>query len=253
MSTSLRVEREGRVLRLTLNRPEKHNALSADLCRELVRRLREADADAGTGAVLLDAAGQVFCAGLDLDESPDDGLTALHQELFAFGTGMATPVVAAVQGPALGGGLGLLANAHVVVAAQGATFGLTGIRLGMWPFLVFQAMERAVGGRRALELALTGRVFGVPEALGWGLVSQVAPAFELDDRAAGLAAHLAASSPEGIRRGMLFVREARGKPPAEAAALAARSRKEALAGADFAEGARAFRENRKPCWPSLKE
>lgn len=254
MSTSLQIEREGRILRLTLNRPAKRNALSAELCRSLLQALAEADADAGVGAVLLQAAGQVFCAGMDLDEvvgGDADELTALHEELFTVGVRMSKPLVAAVQGPALGGGLGLLANAPIAVAAQGATFGLTEIRMGLWPFVVFRAMEAALGARRTLDLALTGRIFGTQEAVQWGLVQQVVPAFELDDRAADLAAHLAASSAQAIRAGMSFVRESRGLDAAAAAALAARCRREAFASADLAEGVRAFQEKRKPKWPSI--
>jgi enoyl-CoA hydratase/carnithine racemase len=256
MSTNLLVEREGRVLRLTLNRPAKRNALSADLCRELIGRLGEAESDAGAGAVLLEAAGPVFCSGMDLEEASSAeaaGLSALHEQLFSIAGRMSKPVVAAVQGPALGAGLGLLAVAHTGVAAQGASFGLTEIRIGLFPFAAYPAIERAVGERRAVELALTGRIFGTQEALHWGLVSQVVPPFELDDRAADLAAHLAASSAEAIRRGLEFVREARGKTPEESRALAARFLAETIAGADYAEGLRAFHEKRQPRWPSQPE
>lgn len=256
MSTNLLVEREGRVVRLTLNRPGKQNALSADLCRDLLERLDEADRDPRAGAVLLEAAGPVFCSGIDPDESPGSeaaALTILHEQLFSIGERITKPIVAAVQGPALGAGLGLLANAHTGVAAQGASFGLTEIRIGTWPFAAYRSMERAIGERRTLELALTGRIFGTQEALQWGLVSQVVPPFELDDRAADLAAHLAASSGEAIRRGLEFVRESRGKPPAESRSLAARLCAETLAGADYAEGVKAFHEKRRPQWPSQSE
>ena len=81
--------------------------------------------------------------------------------------GFSKPIVAAVAGPALGGGTGLVANCHVVIAGPNATFGLTEIRLGLWPFLVFRAVAAAAGERRALELALTGRIFDAREAANW--------------------------------------------------------------------------------------
>ena len=86
-------------------------------------------------------------------------MNALHEQLFTIGVRLEKPMVAAVHGAALGGGTGLVANCHVVVALRDAAFGLTEIRLGLWPFLVFRAVAAALGERRAMELALTGRVF----------------------------------------------------------------------------------------------
>jgi enoyl-CoA hydratase/carnithine racemase len=186
---SLRIEQDGRLCRITLAAPDKRNLLDAAVCRDLLRELRDAEADPGTGAILLEADGQVFCAGAE----PED------EELFAIGRKIGKPIVAAVQGVAVSGGLALVANAHVVVAAQGTSFGLTDIRDGKWHAPMFRAVAAAVGVRRALEIGLTGRIFSTPEALAWGLVHHVAPAFELDDRATELATALAAASPEAIR------------------------------------------------------
>ena len=112
---------------------------------------------------------------------------------------MAKPLVAAVKGVAISGGVALLANAHVVVAAQGSSFGLTDIREGKWSEAIYWAVASAIGERRALELCLTGRIFSTPDALAWGLVHMVAPAFELDDRASEVAAALANANPEAVR------------------------------------------------------
>jgi enoyl-CoA hydratase/carnithine racemase len=254
MSTNFEMHLEDRVLRLTLNRPAKRNALSLAMCRELTEMLHRAERDRVVGAVLLTAAGSVFCAGMDLDEAFEgdaDEHARVHEELFTIGSRLAVPVVAAVSGPALGGGLGLVANAHVVVAAQESSFGLTEIRLGLWPFVVYRAVALAAGERRVLELALTGRIFGAQDALAWGLVHHVVQASEVEDRAWNIAAGLAASSPGAIRLGMAFVNEARGLEWKGAGELAQRARKAVFEGPDFREGVMAFREKRKPVWPSL--
>lgn len=254
MSTNFEVRLADRVLHLTLNRPGKRNALTLAMCRELAETLRLAEQDRGVGAVLLSANGTAFSAGMDLDEAlagdPDEHAT-VHEELFTIGSRLAVPVVAAVSGAALGGGLGLVANAHVVVAAEEATFGLTEVRLGLWPFVVYRAVALGIGERRALELELTGRIFGARDALAWGLVHHVVPSSELAGRAGEIAAGLAASSRDAIRRGMAFVNETRGLESSAIGELARRARGAAFASADFREGVQAFREKRKPVWPSL--
>jgi enoyl-CoA hydratase/carnithine racemase len=229
------------VLRLTLARPEKRNALDSATCRALIDAIERADES--VGCVLLDAEGKVFCAGMDLDEvfeADAEELARLHDELFTLGTRSKVPIVGAINGPALGGGVGLVANTHIAVAAQGTSFGLTEIRIGMWPFIVYRAVEAALGPRRALELSLSGRIFGTQEALQWGLVQHVVPAFELEDRAFAIATDIAESSTAAIRRGLEFVRSGRDR--------AHEYRLEAFASPEFKEGVSAFREKRKPVW-----
>lgn len=253
MSGNLEAKREERVLRVLLNRPEKRNALSLDMCRELAATFEDAERDDAVGAVLLEAKGNVFCAGMDLDEAlvgEADAHTAVHERVFTIGARLRVPVIAAVGGPALGGGVGLVANAHIVVAAQGSSFGLTEVRLGMWPFVVYRAVAAAIGERRALELSLSGRIFGTQEALAWGLAHHVAPAFEFEDRAFAIASAISNFSREAIHRGMGFVHEARGLSWKEQALLAAIARKPLFEGADFREGVEAFRQKRAPRWNS---
>ena len=248
--------REERLLRIALNRPEKRNALNADMCRELVVRLRDAEADHSVGAILLEGRGEMFCCGTDFDEAllPDAAEElAIHEELLTIGSRIFKPVVAAVHGAALGSGLSLLANAHVVVAAEGASFGLTEIHIGLWPFVGFRAVAMAVGERRALELSLTGRIFGAAEALQYGLVHQVTSRAGLEEQAIAVARALADSSPEAVRRGMTFVHDSRGLSPVESLELAQNLRMRAFRSADFAEGIRALQQNRAPKWPSLVE
>lgn len=248
MSSSLIVSREGRVLRLTLGREGKRNALNAELCQAIVEACEEPDAS--VGAILLDAQGKVFCAGMDLVEVRTVDPTEWHERLFTLGTRLRKPLVVAVSGPAVGGGLGLVANAHVAIAAQGSSFGLTEVRIGLWPYLIYRAVVDAVGGRRALELSLTGRIFGPNEALQYGLIHEVVPAIELDDRATAVAEMLSNWSPEGIARGLEFVDRSRGLDVAAGGALAAAMRAENFDSPDFEEGLAAFEAKRPPVWPS---
>ena len=243
---------QGRVLRVTLNRPDKRNALSSELCLELTRVLDQAAADAPVGAILLCANGPAFCAGMDLDEigpSASEAVDIAHERLFTIGARLAKPIVAAVGGAALGGGTGLVANCHVVIASEAATFGLTEIRLGLWPFLIYRAVSVALGERRTTELALTGRIFGAAEARELGLVHEVAE--DPNRRAAEVAAQIAAFSPTSIRSGLGFLRETRGLNWEQAGLAARRVRGQVFASPDFQEGIRAFREKRAPQWPSL--
>jgi enoyl-CoA hydratase/carnithine racemase len=190
--TTLRVEQNGRVRRLTLARPEKRNVLDRELADSLLSELAEAEADPGTGAILLDADGEVFCGGLDTTSD-------IPGEIFRFGLRVRKPVIAAVKGVAISAGVALVANAQVAVACQGSTFGLTDIRDGCVHSGLLEAAAVAMGLRRTMELALTGRIFSTQEALSWGLIHAVAPAIEFEDRAYGVAAIIADADPESVR------------------------------------------------------
>jgi enoyl-CoA hydratase/carnithine racemase len=158
---------EDRVFRITINRPEKRNALSI----ELLTAFRQAESDENVNAVLLDAAGTTFSAGMDLGEilEPDFVRQAdVHEELLTIGSRYSKPIIAAVQGEVFGGAVALVASAHLVVAAQDAKFCCTEIHIGMWPYVAFRAIAAALGERRATELALTGRVASAADAYEWG-------------------------------------------------------------------------------------
>ncbi|MGI9074838.1 MAG: enoyl-CoA hydratase/isomerase family protein [Bryobacteraceae bacterium] len=251
---SLLVDHENRVLHLTLNRPNKRNALNTEMCAKIVEAIASAQNDQNVGSILMSAAGQSFCAGMDLDEavkSSDTELAEIHEKLFTVGVNSLKPIVLCVNGPALGGGLGLVAQGHAIVAAEGAVFGLTEMRLGLWPFLVYRAVEAALGARRTLELSLTTRVFSTHDALQWGLVHYVFPPSDAADNAAAIARDLAKASSLAISAGMQYVRESRGKSWEEAGELAAALRRKLMDSADFKEGCAAFKEKREPRWPSL--
>ncbi len=249
MSPFLKVSQEGRVRRLTLARPERANALNRELCHALLRALHEAEEDPGTSCLLLDAEGKIFCAGLDLEETPE--ADAAHERLFSVGARISKPIVAAVKGPVLAGGIGLIVNCQCVVAAMGSSFGLTEMRIGMFPLILFRALAQAIGERRALEIALTGRVFQTDEALRLGLIHAVAPEMELDDRATAIAEQIAGFPPQAIRSGMTFAHRQRSLDEASAGQMAMELRSELLASPDYAEGVTALKEKRRPVWPSL--
>jgi enoyl-CoA hydratase/carnithine racemase len=253
MSEKLIVRREGRVARITLNRPEARNALDSGLCAALLRALGEANADATVGSILLDAVGSAFCAGMDLKEPrvfDSASLPPLHVGLFSFGRDLTKPMVAAVQGPALGGGTGLALNAHIVLASRDARFGLTETRIGLWPYAIFPVVAAAVGQRKAAELAITGRIIDATEAVALGVADEVVPAESLAARAMELAGQLAGGSGEAVAAGLGFLRDAEGLPLEQIHRLAAERRLEAQRTADFREGVEAFRQKREPVWPS---
>jgi enoyl-CoA hydratase/carnithine racemase len=250
----LTVERKHRVLHLTLNRPEKRNALTSEMCSGIVEGIRSAQQDREVGSILLSAAGAVFCSGMDVDEALSTShaqLADLHDDLFSIGSHSKKPIVVCAAGAALGGGLGLVAQGHVVFASENSVFGLTEIRIGLWPFMVYRSVEAAIGARRTLELSLTGRTFNSHDALHWALVHQVCPPAETLDRAKGVARDLAKASPAAIEAGLEYYHGSRGKSWEEAGNLAAELRVKVMEGEDLKEGFEAFKHRREPQWPSM--
>lgn len=165
-----------------LDHPANGNALSDGMVRELTEALSEADRRDDVGAIILSGSGENFCAGGDLNDflaAKDQPLEKGYQNispgmrLFALGFQLRTPLVASVHGAARGGGVGLVALAHVVVADPAATFALPEVSLGLFPFGIFPLLSRAMGPRRSLELALLSRTFTAEEARSYGLVHQV--------------------------------------------------------------------------------
>ncbi len=251
---NLLIEQKGRILHLTLNRPDKRNALNSFMCSEIVEAIASTQHNDQIGSILITAAGQVFCAGMDLDEAagvPGMDLAEVHEKLFTIGANSLKPIIICVNGPALGGGLGFVAQGHSVIAAEGAVFGLTEMRVGLWPFLVYRAVEAALGARRTLELSLTARVFSTHDALHWGLVNHICPPAEAAHRAGAIARDVAKASPLAVEAGMRYVRDSRGKSWAEAGELATTLRIKLMESADFKEGYAAFKDKREPHWPGI--
>jgi enoyl-CoA hydratase/carnithine racemase len=243
----LETKQEGRVLRVWLNCAGRRNLLTTQLCRELVQTLDGAEKDGSIGSVLLAGRGDSFCAGMDFSElaSGDvEKVSRLQETLFTVGARLTKPLIAAVQGLALGGGTGVVANCHVVIAAEDATFGLTGIRMGLWPFVFFHAVSAAVGERRALALSITGEHLDAAEALRIGLVHQVVRIEELEPCAIELAQNVSNYSSNTLRSGLGFVHSLQGQPWKAAASAGRLLRDEFFKSAEFQANLKVFLNQR---------
>ena len=240
------------VARITLNRPDKRNPIGPQLCGELVHALAAVKEDPRVGCVLLGAAGKVFSAGGDLGQlagqaAPSVSPASLPQ-LFAAMHGLGKPIVAAVQGHALAGGLGLVVACDLVVASEAAEFGTTEINLGLWPMMITAEIVRSVGRKKALELMLTGERISAAEAQRIGLVNRVVPADRLEAEATTLAEALAKKSPSALRLGLTAFYETQDLDHAAALAHLEGQLGAVLATEDAAEGIAAFFGKREPKW-----
>ena len=186
---------------LTLNRPEKRNALSSVLRQEIGARLDELAENDGVRAVVLTGAGSVFCAGFDRSEFSGGGMAEVFAEAMEYHRRVYTfskPLIAAVNGPALGGGCDLAAMCDFRLAATSASFGQPQVRFGA--AAAYDLMRAVLGAGAAREMCLTGRTYAVEEALRIGLVNRVLAPEDLLDAARTLARDVA-SLPEGVSEG----------------------------------------------------
>lgn len=195
------VEHDGAVATVTLNRPLRRNALTSRLIRELSATMARLTDDARVRAVVLTGAGQAFCAGLDLRELGGTGDNMRSAGPSAGDNAPwhrpAKPVVAAVNGPAVTGGLEIVLHCDFVIASEAARFGDTHARVGVLPgWGLSYLLPQAVGVRRAREMSLTGRLIGAEEALTWGLVNRVVEGEDLLTTAREAARQIAELDPE---------------------------------------------------------
>jgi enoyl-CoA hydratase/carnithine racemase len=204
---NLLVEADQAAARITLNRPDKRNALSLELLRELTIALREASARLATRAIVIEGAGRAFSAGHDLAEmiGRDD---AFFTELFGACTVMMEtihelpqPVIAKVHGIATAAGCQLVAACDLAVAAEGARFGTPGVKIGLFCSTPMVPVSRAVGRKRAMQMLLTGEPIDAATALDWGLVNLVVPADKLDAAVGELVDSIARSSSATVATG----------------------------------------------------
>jgi enoyl-CoA hydratase len=243
-------ERDG-VAWITLNRPDKLNALNRTVFAELGRALDRLDASPTASLGVLHGAGRAFAAGADIEDYVD---ISVHDYRAFMDVGRAVtdriaslsrPVIAAVQGFALGGGFELVLACDLVIAADNARFGLPESKLGLVPGGGgTQRLPRLVGRMRATELMITGRFLTADEALAWGIVNQVVPKADLIARAEELASAVAAQAPEAVSLIKRIVREGADAPLATALSLEQDATARLIVSDDGREGIAAFIEKR---------
>ena len=252
------IERTGPVATLWLNRPELHNAFDDRLIGETTEALDALARDPAARVVLLAGKGKSFSAGADLawmrrmagyseaeNEADAGALAGLLHRLDS----LPKPTVALVQGAAIGGGVGLVAACDMAIAAEGAEFALSEVRLGLIPAVISPYVVAAIGPRAARRYALTAERFDAARAAALGLVDKVVPADSLLAEGAALAAVLARNGPEAMADAKALIAHVAGRPidaglRAETARRIARRR----ASAEGREGVAAFLEKRKPGW-----
>jgi len=254
--TTLTLAQDGGIATITLNRPEKRNAISTAMIEELLVALGECEKSPAR-VVILTGAGKAFCSGMDLDDlkaiaghSPGQNLedsrrmARMFRGIYSF----PKPLIAAVNGPAIAGGCGIATLCDFTLAVPEAKFGYTEAKIGFVPAIVSVFLIRQIGDKRARDLILTGRIFGAEEAHAMGLVTEVVPAERLLEIARELAASLMESSPTSLARTkslMLKLAEAELDRELE---LAIQENARIRSTADFREGLAAFLEKRRPQW-----
>ncbi|HKI56957.1 MAG TPA: enoyl-CoA hydratase-related protein [Trueperaceae bacterium] len=250
-------DRQGPVRILTLNRPEVRNALSRELRGALAEALAEAADDEATRAVVLTGAGDAFCAGLDLRElesTVDASAEADRADSRAFAdlllqlATLPKPVVAAVNGPAVAGGAGLVTACDVAVMAEGARIGYTEARIGFVAALVSVFLLRQVGEKHARDLLLGARLVGAAEAASMGLVNEICADGAALDAAVERARRLAANAPSSLAMTKALLASVPSLSLEDGLRHAVEVNALARQTDDLREGVRAFLEKREPRW-----
>lgn len=253
---TIEVAYDGAVATITLNRPEKRNAISFELIDDLLRGLDEVAKSQAT-VMILTGAGKAFCSGLDLENlkallgrTPEQNLQDSRTMVELFRTLYEFPkvTIAAVNGAAIAGGTGLALLCDFTLAISEAKFGYTEVRIGFVPAIVSTFLLRQVGEKQARDLLLTGRLFGAEEAARLGLVNEIVAPEDLMPRARALAALLMENSAASLRATKkLLTDHARAELDAQIES-AVRENAGIRQTADFREGISSFLEKRKPVW-----
>ena len=254
--SALTLQIEAELATITLNRPEKRNAISTEMIEELLAALAEAEASPAR-VVILTGAGKAFCSGMDLDtlkalaqQSPAQNLedskrmARMFRRLWSY----PKPLIAAVNGPAIAGGCGIATLCDITLAVPEAKFGYTEVRIGFIPAIVSVFLIRQIGEKRARDLLLTGRIFYAEEAHQMGLITEVVPPEKLMDSAREVAAALIASSPTSLTQTKRLLCETAADEIDRELALAIEANATIRGTSDFREGLASFLEKRKPNW-----
>lgn len=251
---SILFEAEGPIAVLTLNRPQRRNALSLELMRDVIDCLSEVGKDRKLRVVLLKAAGKVFSSGHDLGEMVGRDVNE-YREVFDVCTEMMTrvqsipqPVIAEVQGIATAAGCQLVATCDLAVASDQAAFATPGVKIGLFCTTPMVALSRAIGRKRALQMLLTGEMVDAVTAAEWGLINMVVPAAELEEQSRKLALRIAEASSLTVALGKqaFYTQIDLDQPKAYAYAKEVMSMNSLAA--DAQEGIAAFLEKRPACW-----
>ena len=246
--------REGHLGIITLNRPERRNALSLELMLELIRALDEFGSDVSIRAVILAAAGKAFSSGHDLSEMVGRTV-ADYRRLFDVCTelmmkiqSIPQPVIAQVQGVATAAGCQLVATCDLAIASESATFATPGVKIGLFCTTPMVALSRAVGRKRAMEMLLTGKFVDAGTACDWGLINRAAPEDQLEAETRRLACHIAEASSftVGLGKQAYYAQIDLDQPKAYAYAKEVMTMNSLAQ--DAQEGISAFLEKRVACW-----
>jgi methylglutaconyl-CoA hydratase len=256
MYSTLLLDSSASVATITLNRPEKRNAISTQMIAELQTALDEIERN-HLRVVIITGAGKAFCAGMDLDmlaaiaqQSPQENqedsrrMARMFRRIWSF----PKPMIAAVNGYALAGGCGIATLCDFTLAVPEAKFGYTEVKIGFLPAIVSVFVTRQIGDKRARDLLLTGRLIEAQEAKEIGLVNEIVAPERLMERAHELSELLIAASPSSLARAKRLL------TTAEAAEIDAELERAVLENArirctpDFQEGLASFLEKRKPVW-----
>jgi methylglutaconyl-CoA hydratase len=241
---------------ITLNRPDKRNAISFELVNELMFAMDEIESSPAN-IVIFTGTGKAFCAGMDLEELKSlVGKT--HEENVKDSTTMAKlfrrlydfpkPTIAAVNGAAIAGGTGLATMCDFTLAVPEAKFGYTEVRIGFVPAIVSSILVWQVGHKIARDLLLTGRLFDAAEAHRYGLVNEIVTPEKLINRAREIAAQLMENSPSSVRATKRLINSFISNQLDEQIAMAIEDNARIRTTADFREGISSFLEKRKPVW-----
>lgn len=251
----IRLDVEGRVATITLDRPEKRNALGLATLQSLIKALESVPGEAAV--IVLAAEGPAFSAGHDMSEMidrPDD----FYRELF--GTSkrvmelihdMPQPVIARVQGVATAAGCQLVASCDLAVAAESAWFATPGVEIGLFCSTPMVPVSRSVGHKRAMQMLLTGERVSANTAVEWGLINQAVPDEELDEAVGSLVEKILRFSPQTIATGKRAYYAQAGLPEGDAYEVAAPVMAANASDPSAQEGMGAFLDKREPDWPDL--
>ena len=250
---AIRVELTDRVATITLNRPQKKNALNQCLINEMLWALEDADADTEVRAIVLCGAGGSFSAGADLKgmQSETGGMAKKGEfpDLLQALTNLGTPTVAKIEGYAMAGALGLVACCDFAIASESAIFGTPEIKRGLFPLMIAAVLQRVVPQRKLVAMMLLGERLNATQALDYGLLTEKVPDTELNARVDALSKQLASQSPTAMRIGLHAINEQRDMPLDEALTYLNQQLLVLIGSDDAKEGLKAFFEKRDPNWP----